>query len=249
MKKFIVSVMIVSILLLLFGCTVQESPAYCYIDGEECDYIVLNMDFSQYKMDDCRGTWRIDFESPEEMIHDLKTGNLTEDELFELSRMKRDEKGRILIPNLDSLYRCMHPELTELQKVTLESGAVYSYNYEEGWVSFYPQEEYDYWVAFGRYDRTSWVTAETVDAIRAQYANKVDNLIYFSYRYRKNTWTAHISERYDAKDGEIGVLKSVLMYLDNGSGVYMYFKPTKSTEDFSVIRWMELFAVEKLQTP
>ena len=250
MKKFIVSVMIVSILLPLCGCTTQEEPAYLYVDGEGYDYIILNMDFSQYKTDDCRGAWRIDFESPEEMIRDLTTGSLTEDELYELSRMRKDEQGRVIIPDLDNLYRCMHPELTELRKVRLEEGAEYGYYYEDISFWFYPKEMFEKLAYSSFY---YWVTEETVEAMRTRYVKKQKKGedFYFHYRYENDAWIAYIKENYDASGEEIGALDSLNIYLENEAGVYirMYVSLLESSEGLSAIHWTEHFAVEKLQTP
>ena len=91
------------------------------------------------------------------------------------------------------------------------------------------------------------VTAETLDFMRTTYANRVDNVFYFSYQYQNESWTAHIREKLDGKSGEIGVLESVLIYLENGSGVFMKVSMNEPQENLSAIAWVDLLSVEKIE--
>ena len=128
MKIISVLTALVLIMVIVAGC---GTPAYQYVDEEATDYLILNMEIPDKNEIGSRYEWNVTFASVEEMIQDLKTGNFTEDELYELSRMVKDDEGRTILPDLDNLYEPVFPGEADLLMVRLVGGKRYEYQYED----------------------------------------------------------------------------------------------------------------------
>lgn len=106
MKKCIFGVFLA--VLLLVGC---DSDTYQFVEEDGNDYAIVHIPTESR---DSSGAQEmapyINFESLEEMIGDLQNGNLTVEELKEMNRMFKDEKGRVELPDLSNLYEPVLPE-------------------------------------------------------------------------------------------------------------------------------------------
>lgn len=238
--------LIVVILSQITGCASkaehQEVPAYQYIDGEGNDYIILNMQFREELHLQCGPEPHVEFLSLEEMIHDLKTGNLTEEELYELSRMTKDEAGRIIIPDLDALYQPKLPECDTLEKILLRPGGTYCFLYEQPHVAFKPEREFKQYLGVCSLDQAPIVTMEDVDE-KKMYDGTAGIYNIFIYRYQMSEWMAYIKEWYDVRSEGQAKLSSVDIWIDNGEGVYLYITRIEFPEGYSTLQWLESFDI------
>ena len=128
MKRFICCLIV--IILILTGC----SPSGYQLINENGNYYILYEGQPEPTNPNdlvCEPAPAIYFSSMKEMKSDIQKGKFTEEELKELSRFThRDERGAIVICNLDDLYQPIYP--SDLDLTVVWRGPKYHWAFREG---------------------------------------------------------------------------------------------------------------------
>ena len=265
--RCILSVLLsIALLLPLLGCDSgsQEKPAYQYVDGNDgFDYVILNLDLESLGWLDEEGNLikangSIMFDSLEEMIQDLKTGNLTDMELYYLCNMEENEHGGKMIPDLDHLYEPVYPEDMEFENVWLEDEGEYCL--EVGDVFIYvtsgekvaaETEEYASFWEQGPIIQLSDPNGENMRRSNfVEEGNKTFEWYYkrFYYTLQTNEMIYYIKETYKVYPQEDNGEKlfTISMWAENSGGVFLYIHilGNDDTQSQCNLEWLASFGVK-----
>lgn len=119
MKKLFSIISFVLMVCFLTGCANKMPYEIVKEDGEY--YLVF--DEEKYSHDDserCGITYFTTFENIEAMKNGLLYGQMSEKQLEQVSMFRRDEQGRVEIPDLDNLWDITYPDGSELHFVYLQ---------------------------------------------------------------------------------------------------------------------------------
>ena len=248
MKKLLCVALMIVMLLPLLGCDSgsQEKPAYQYIDGNDgFDYVILNMEIPDYDRQVSRPDWYVQFQWIDEMIWDLKTGNLTQDELGELSRMTADEEGRILIPDLDALYEPVYPGSATLEKFFMQREGTYYFMYDKFGMQIITEESFRSAVEVGNhFEGAPFVTLEDVEEKRTQKSDTNYRTISYYYIYQTEERTLYIEEEYGLPVTEQTSPKQVRILAEYDAGLYVRITVSELPEGTPVLEWLASFGVK-----
>ena len=106
-KSSTVLIALALVVALLAGC---NSNGYRYVQEDDGGYIILEGLQDESALTGMELQPYILFDSFEEMRNDIISGNFTKEELSELARFYKDEEGRILVCDLNSLHEPIFPE-------------------------------------------------------------------------------------------------------------------------------------------
>jgi hypothetical protein len=258
----------VLVLTILLGCSVEKTPIskcdlpYEIIKENGISYLDLDDNSSETKIEDTAGDaagsfvgYSISFESPGELINDIKLGNFTEDELEALNHFPTDALGRVQVCNLEKFIVPSVPSSIELKHI-FWNGTYFMHvlrgkdNDTVCHMKTFTYDQYEEEVDLAKnfHTRTtckvhSVVTEEDRNATVTRFTNLLDKeckRIYYTITVGDKT--LHISENYTLGD-TADVLDNVQI-CGSDNGEYFYYMLDSLSERPSV-EWLSKFGLRE----
>lgn len=108
MKYIKIILVVILVITLLGGCASSNMELFKEADGYYLlmDRSTIDTEQTEYRCEEA--PW-LQFETIEEMLHDIKTGTFTDDERKEVEKFDRDEQGRVVLFDLDNVWGPVFP--------------------------------------------------------------------------------------------------------------------------------------------